>query len=134
MKAVIFIAALLISVSTADAAPSYDGSTPLKCAIQTVTVCHDASGCVRGTAQTINFPSAVTVDVGNRLISDSTIGRAARISSVAHAAGRLMLHGQEVETLGSGFRVVRPRACGAGEGQELWPAPARACPVTAAGR
>ena len=118
MKALIFVAVLLVSVSSAHAA-SYDGSTPMKCAIQTVLVCNDPSGCVRGTAQTISFPSVVTVDVGNRLISGSAIGRTARISSVAHAAGRLMLHGQEVETLGNAWDVVVEQASGAMTGAVL---------------
>lgn len=118
MKAVIFVAALLVSVSSAHAA-SYDGSTPMKCAIQTVLVCHDPSGCVRGTAQTISFPPVVTVDVQNRLISGSAIGRTARIISVARGSGRLMLHGQEVETLGNAWDIVVEEASGAMTGAVL---------------
>jgi hypothetical protein len=38
---------VLISVTSVHAAV-YDGSVPLKCRIQAVMACSDASGCVRG--------------------------------------------------------------------------------------
>lgn len=106
MRVAILLAILLVSASAAGAAEPFDGSTPMKCAVQTVFVCHSPDVCIRGNAQTINFPPVVTVDVGKRLISGSAEGRTARITSVGHGAGRLMLHGEEVETLGSAWNVV----------------------------
>jgi len=79
VKAIIFVAALLVCVSIAHAAP-YDGSAPMTCTIQAVMVCNEPSACTRGTAQTINFPPAVTVDVANRLISGAATGRTPRLS------------------------------------------------------
>lgn len=118
MKAIIFVAALLVCVSIAHAAP-YDGSTPMTCTIQAVMVCNEPSACTRGTAQTINFPPAVTVDVANRLISGAATGRTARITSVGRGGGRLMLHGQELETLGNAWDVVVEEASGAMSGAVL---------------
>ena len=46
---------LLISVTSVHAAV-YDGSVPLKCRIQAVMACSDASGCVRGTAESALLP------------------------------------------------------------------------------
>jgi len=87
---------LLAAAVTASAAPPYDGSKPMQCAIQTVMVCSDPAVCVRGTAQTINLPPALTVDVGQRLISGAATGRTIKITSVEREGGRLLISGSEV--------------------------------------
>ena len=104
---------LAIASSTAYAAGPFDGSQPMKCAVETVFVCHDAMTCVRGTAATISFPPVVTVDVGNRVISGAATGRTARITSVGHGNGRMMLHGEEVQTLGNAWNLVVSETSGA---------------------
>jgi hypothetical protein len=86
---------LLSAAVTASAAPPYDGSKPMQCAIQTVMVCSDPAVCVRGTAQTINLPPALTVDVGQRLISGAATGRTIKIISVDREGGRLLISGTE---------------------------------------
>ena len=105
---------LLVFTSTpVHAAGPYDGSAPMKCAVETVFVCHDAMTCVRGTAATINFPPVVTVDVEKRLVSGAATGRTARITSVGHGNGRMMLHGEEVQTLGNAWNLVVSETSGA---------------------
>jgi hypothetical protein len=104
---------LVIASSAAHAAGPYDGSKPMKCAIETVFVCHDAMTCIRGTAATISFPPVVTVDVEKRVISGAATGRTARITSVGHGNGRMMLHGEEVQTLGNAWNLVVTETSGA---------------------
>ena len=104
---------LVIASSPVHAAGPFDGSAPMKCAIETVFVCHDAMTCVRGTAATISFPPVVTVDVEKRTISGAATGRTARITSVGHGNERLMLHGEEVQTLGNAWNLVISEKSGA---------------------
>ena len=104
---------LVMSSSTAYAAGPFDGSKPMKCAVETVFVCHDAMTCIRGTAATISFPPVINVDVGNRVISGAATGRTARITSVGHGNGRMMLHGEEVQTLGNAWNLVVSETSGA---------------------
>jgi hypothetical protein len=86
---------LLAAAATASAAPPYDGSKPMQCAIETVMVCSDPSVCVRGTAPTVNLPPVLGVDVGQRLISGAATGRTIKITSVDRDGGRLLISGAE---------------------------------------
>jgi hypothetical protein len=97
--------ALLISVTSAHAAV-YDGSVSLKCRIQAVMACSDASGCVRGTAESALLPPVMNVDVPNRRLSGDAAGRTVKIVSVGHGGGRLVLHGEEIEMAGTAWNVV----------------------------
>src|SRR5262245_29616008 len=109
MKAVMLLAMLLASpgvASAAGAAPragKYDGSAPMKCTIEAVFVCPEASLCTRGTAQTVSLPPVVTVDVANRVISGAATGRTAQITAVGRGAGQLLIHGEEAQTLGKAW-------------------------------
>jgi len=89
------VAVLMAVAVAASAAPPYDGSKPMQCAINTVMVCSDPSVCVRGTAATINLPPVLIVDVGQRLISGSATGRTIKITSTDRDAGRLLISGSE---------------------------------------
>jgi hypothetical protein len=91
MMVVLLAAAVVVS-----AAPPYDGSKPMQCAIDTVMVCSDPSVCVRGTAETINLPPALSVDVGQRVISGAATGRTIKITSVNREGGRLLISGSEM--------------------------------------
>lgn len=121
MKVFVVAAALLATAGVAVAAAPYDGSAPMKCAIETVFVCHEAAMCTRGTAQTVNLPPVVTVDVGNRLISGSATGRTARITAFGRGAGHLMVHGEEVQTLGKAWGINVAEDTGAMSGAVLSP-------------
>jgi hypothetical protein len=122
VKVQVLVAALLISASVSDAGSPFDGSVPMNCAIKTTFVCSGPELCIRGTAQSVNFPPALTVDVGKRLISGFADGRTARITSVGRGAGQLMIHGQEVETLGRAWGVAITEHSGRMSGAMLSPA------------
>ena len=97
-------AVLLFAIAaSAGAAPPYDGTKPMQCAIQTVMVCSDPSACVRGTAQTVNLPPVLNVDVGQRLISGAATGRTIKIAWVERQGGRLLVGGTE---LGGGWTMA----------------------------
>ena len=97
MRAVEFalVLSILVHAVPGRADAQYDGSTLMKCAIQTVLVCDDPSVCVRGTAQTVSLPAVMQIDVGKRLISGDASGRTATITSTNRNNGRLMMHGTE---------------------------------------
>ena len=122
MKALALVAILLVSPSVSDAGSPYDGAIPMKCAIKTTFMCNSADLCVRGTAESINFPPALDVDLGTRRISGFADGRTARITSSGHGAGQLMIHGEEVETLGRAWSVAISETSGRMWGAMLAPA------------
>src|SRR5262249_861481 len=70
MRAGVVVCALLVSVYAAQAAPVYDGSAPMQCAIKSVMVCDDPSICVRGTAQTVSLPSVLSLRRSSQSTSD----------------------------------------------------------------
>jgi len=89
------VAILLAGAITAGAAPPYDGTKPMQCAISTVMVCSDPSVCVRGDAATVNLPPILNVDAVKKIISGAATGRSVKITSVEHEGGRLLLAGSE---------------------------------------
>jgi hypothetical protein len=118
MRAMVIAGVLLVGVATAHAEP-YDGSIPMKCAIQTVMICSDPSVCVRGTAATAQLPPVVIVDVAGQLISGDRAGRTAKIVSVRHGGGRLLLRGEEVQLAGTAWNIVVEAAAGGMTGAVL---------------
>jgi hypothetical protein len=121
VKALMLVAIVLGSAGVASAAAPYDGSTPMQCRIETVFVCHEAALCTRGNAQTVSLPPVVTVDVGNRVISGSATGRTARITAFGRGAGQLLIHGEEVQTLGKAWGLNVEEKTGAMSGAVLSP-------------
>jgi hypothetical protein len=119
MRAVSIAVVLLASVTSAYAAPPYDGSTPLKCAIQTVMICSDPDICVRGTAATALLPPVMAIDVPGRRLGGDAAGRTIKIVSVGRGAGRLLLHGEEVVMSGTAWNVVIEETSGAMTGAAL---------------
>jgi hypothetical protein len=104
-------AALWLATAVAvGAAPPYDGTKPMQCAIQTVMVCSDPSACVRGSSQTVNLPAVLDVDVGKRLISGAATGRTVKIAWVERQAGRLLVGGTE---MGGGWTMAVTEDTGA---------------------
>lgn len=89
------VAVMLAVAITAGAAPPYDGTKPMQCAINTVMVCSDPSVCVRGTAATVSLPPVLNVDVPQKVISGAATGRTVKITSVEREGGRLLLAGSE---------------------------------------
>ena len=106
MKIVLIAAASLLSFTPGATATPYAGPTAMKCTIQTVMICNEPSTCVRGTAATANLPAVLNVDVANKLISGAATGRTIRIMSIDHGAGKMMLRGLDVQTLGIAWDLV----------------------------
>ena len=119
MKIWLIAAALLLYSSTGTAAAPYAGTTPMRCTIQTVMVCNDPSMCVRGTAATVNLPPVLIVDVGSRLISGAATGQTVKIMSIDRGAGKMMLRGLDVQTLGTAWDLVVDEKSGAMAGAVL---------------
>ncbi|MGH7389000.1 MAG: hypothetical protein ACREM3_06015 [Candidatus Rokuibacteriota bacterium] len=119
MRAIGLLAVLLVTAPAAAVAAPFDGSAPMQCSIQTVMACNDPSVCVRGTAATVNFPPTLRIDVGGRLVSGAATGRTAKITSVSHGDGRLLLHGEEMGVGGIAWNVVIAEASGAMSGAIL---------------
>ena len=101
---------LAAAVVVAGAAPPYDGSKPMQCSIDTTMICSDPNVCVRGTAQTVNLPPVLNVDVGQRLISGAATGRTIKIAWVNTEGGRLLVGGTE---LGGGWTMSVSQESGA---------------------
>ena len=101
---------VLVFAVVAAAAPPYDGSKPMQCSIETVMVCSDPSVCVRGTAQTVNLPQVLNVDVAHRVISGAATGRTIKIAWVNNDGGRLLIGGTE---LGGGWTMAVKQDSGA---------------------
>lgn len=106
MKIVLIAVAWLLFVSSGAVAAPYAGTTAMKCTIQTVMVCNEPSTCVRGTAATANLPPVLIVDVANKLISGAATGRSIQIMSIDRGAGKMMLRGLDVQTLGIAWDLV----------------------------
>jgi hypothetical protein len=119
MRTGLVAAIVMVGASLAHAAPPYDGSVPLHCAIETVLVCRDPSVCVRGTAKTVLLPAVITVDVAQRVIGGSASGLTARITATGQGPGKLMIAGQDVETLGKMWGLVVEQTSGAMSGAVL---------------
>jgi hypothetical protein len=91
------------------AAPA-DGSTPLLCAVITVTECMPTGECQRETAESVNIPQFIRVDVAQKTLhaADDT-NRTTAIKSREHLDGRLILQGGEG---GRGWSMVIAEATG----------------------
>ncbi len=101
---------LAVAVFVASAALPYDGSKPMPCSIETTMICSDPNVCVRGSAQTVNLPQVLKVDVGQRLISGAATGRTIRTARVNNEGGRLLIGGTE---LGGGWTMAVTQESGA---------------------
>ena len=119
MRIVTMIAVCLLCAAAAAGAAPYDGSTELKCTIQTVLVCNDPSMCVRGTAATVNLPQVLHVDVANAVISGAATGRTVKIMSVDRGPGKMMLRGLDVQTQGVAWDLIVDETSGAMSGAVL---------------
>ena len=119
MNIVLIVAAWLLVFSSGAAAAPYAGTTTMKCSIQTVMVCNEPSTCVRGTAATVNLPPVLTVDIANKLISGAATGRTVQIISIDRGAGKMMLRGLDVQTLGIAWDLVVDEKSGSMAGAVL---------------
>jgi len=106
MKIALIAAAWLLCFGAGASAAPDASMKVMQCTIQTVMVCNEPSMCVRGTAATANLPPVLSVDVGNKLISAAATGRTIKIMSIDRGAGKMMLRGLDVQTLGIAWDLV----------------------------
>jgi hypothetical protein len=89
------LASALVPLSAASA--GLDGSKPLLCAITEAVECAFDGTCTRGTADSVNVPQFVRVDVKAKRLSEHEGERSTAIRSVERVEGRLVLQGVEAE-------------------------------------
>ncbi len=118
MKAIGVTAGLLLAGATTVSAGSFDGSTPLNCEVKGVMACMSPTVCVQGTAETQLLPPVVVVDGPGGVLSGDRAGRKAKIVSVGHGAGRLLLHGEDLE-MATAWNVVIDETSGVMTGAVL---------------
>jgi hypothetical protein len=75
-------------------ADDFDGSKPFLCALMTSFECDQSNGCVQGTADDINAPRFVEVDMPKkRIVSRLKEERTTEILSRTHIDGSVVLQG-----------------------------------------
>ncbi len=79
-------------------ASNFDGSQPLLCTVNDVTECLAGEKCKEVSAEEINLPRFLWIDVGKKTIQSKKQGddvRKSQIDQVKHIEGKLMLQGAE---------------------------------------
>jgi hypothetical protein len=74
-----------------------DGSKPLLCAVTEAIECGFDGTCTRGTAESINLPQFVRVDVKAKQLKEHGGERATAIGTIKLSEGRLVLQGLDSE-------------------------------------
>ena len=75
-------------------AATYDGSAPLLCALMEVMECEAANECQRTTAEQVNLPPFIKVNVAEKtLVGADNDAQEAAVENVQHANGRLVMQG-----------------------------------------
>jgi hypothetical protein len=104
MKRVAFAWALgLCLFPLSAAAGGIDGSKPLLCAVTEAVECGFDGTCERGTADSINVPQFIEVDLAKEELRDHEGSRATKIRDHQRAEGRLVLQGIEQDRAWSIF-------------------------------
>jgi hypothetical protein len=94
---VLAAAGLCLVPSPAGAAGKYDGSAPLLCVPIGVTECGAEGECKRGTAESVNLPQFIRVDLKAMTIRSEEQKRESPIKTVEHMNGKLILQGTQGE-------------------------------------
>jgi hypothetical protein len=87
-----------VPLSLPVAAASFDGSAPMLCASTDIMECTPGNGCSRVTADSIDAPQFMRIDVAEKTISSETAGGGSQSSSIERSEtvdGKLMLQGAE---------------------------------------
>jgi hypothetical protein len=90
------ISCLLPSAAPPSAAP-LDSSTPILCALNSVTECARRGNCERTNSEDAEIPSFVQINVPKKVLSTVDGKRTSPITSVNRANGRLMIQGMQNE-------------------------------------
>ena len=88
---------LCLVSSPAGAAGKHDGSAPLLCVPIGVTECGAEGECKRGTAESVNLPQFIRVDLKAMTIRSEEQKRDSPIKTVEHMNGKLILQGTQGE-------------------------------------
>jgi hypothetical protein len=94
---VLAAAGLCLAPNPAGAAGKQDGSAPLLCVPTGVTECGAEGECKRGTAESVNLPQFIRVDVKAMTIRSEEEKRESPIKTVEHMNGKLILQGTQGE-------------------------------------
>ncbi len=79
-------------------AAAYDGSVPLLCAVIEVFDCQVAGDCQRGTADSVNLPQFLKIDVNAKTLSTTEEGEGKRVTPIKNferVEGHMILQGAE---------------------------------------
>ena len=87
------VVGMVLSPLAAHAAP-LDGSTPILCAVNSVTDC-DSGDCERTSATDAQVPSFVRVDIQRRVLTSVDGARTSPIAQTQRVGGRLMFQGMQ---------------------------------------
>jgi hypothetical protein len=66
------------------AAASYDGSVPLLCAVIEVFDCQGGGECQRGTAESVNLPQFLKINVQDKTLTTTGEGESKRSTPIKH--------------------------------------------------
>ena len=94
---VLAVAGLCLAPNPAGAAGKHDGSAPLLCVPIGVTECGAEGECKRGTAESVNLPQFIRIDVKGMTIRSEEQKRESPIRTVEHMNGKLILQGSQGE-------------------------------------
>ena len=105
-----FVLAALVSalwlLPAGAGASDFDGSKPLLCVPTDIISCEGAGDCRRSTAEDLNIPQFIHIDIGGKVLSGALEGGAEQetgIGNVVARDGRTILQGAES---GRGWSVV----------------------------
>lgn len=87
------VVGMVLSPLAVHAAP-LDGSTPILCAVNSVTDC-DSGDCERTSATDAQVPSFVRVDIQRRVLTSVDGARTSPIAQTQRVGGRLMFQGMQ---------------------------------------
>jgi len=79
------------------AAAPLDGSTPILCAIHSVTECGGRGDCERGDPSQEEIPAFVQINLPKKMLSSVDGARTSPITSSSRSNGRLMIQGMQNE-------------------------------------
>ena len=79
--------------SRAEAAGPFDGSVPLVCAPIDIMECSAGGACDRRTAEEVNLPQFIHVDLKAKTLTAADGSRSAPIPQIDQTGGRTILHG-----------------------------------------
>ena len=94
---VLVASGLCLAPIAASAAGKHDGSVPLLCVPLVVTECGAEGECKRGTAESVNLPQFMRVDLKAMTIRSEEQKRESAIKTVEHMNGKLILQGTQGE-------------------------------------